>query len=559
MNKKVAIYIRVSTIHQVDKESLPFQRRELVNYAKYALGIEDYEIFEDAGYSGKNTQRPAYTEMMQKAKLGNFTHLLVWKIDRISRNLADFIAMFNELKKYNVIFLSKNEKFDTSSAIGEATLTIIMVFAELERKMTAERVTDVMISKANKGDWNGGRIPFGYDYNKETKEFSINENEARIVRLIYDYYIESKSMTKVADYLKANNFKNRNNNLFSTTGISIILNNLFYIGTYRYNYRKEGDRGRIKAEDEWITIPNHHIAIISLEQYDEVKSIKEINKKLMNSSGKLVTKKHTHIFRGMLTCVCGGNITASPGKTRVSGYTPSKYGCYNRIFGHKCTNSYISDPYLGNFVLNFVANLYKAYKSFGKTTNLTTFENKLLRGKTFDDIDKADGLDKIYACFKSQYAITQNNKFMQGILKQSNDLSADADQTILLNEHSKHKRALERLQNLYLYSDDTMSEAEYIEQKKQIEYNLQSIEKSLTNFQLRPQNDTEFLKLASCFILDQNLEDKREIDFVKLVTTIDSKIIQNFIQNMFQNFCIKNGKIIKLTLKNNIVVTFYYK
>ena len=132
MNKKVAIYIRVSTIHQVDKESLPFQRRELVNYAKYALGIEDYEIFEDAGYSGKNTQRPAYTEMMQKAKLGNFTHLLVWKIDRISRNLADFIAMFNELKKYNVIFLSKNEKFDTSSAIGEATLTIIMVFAELE-------------------------------------------------------------------------------------------------------------------------------------------------------------------------------------------------------------------------------------------------------------------------------------------------------------------------------------------------------------------------------------------------------------------------------------------
>lgn len=183
----------------------------------------------------------------------------------------------------------------------------------------------------------------------------------------------------------------------------------------------------------------------------------------------------------------------------------------------------------------------------------------MLRGKAFDDIEKADGLDKIYACFKSQYAITQNNKFMQGILKQSNDLSADADQTILLNEHSKHKRALERLQNLYLYSDDIMSEAEYIEQKKQIEYNLQSIEKSLTNFQLRPQNDTEFLKLASCFILEQNLEDKREIDFVKLVTTIDSKIIQNFIQNMFQNFCIKNGKIIKLTLKNNIVVTFYYK
>lgn len=148
----------------------------------------------------------------------------------------------------------------------------------------------------------------------------------------------------------------------------MILNNLFYIGTYRYNYRKEGDRSRVKPESEWITTENHHPPIISCEVYEEVKEIKSKNRKLMNSEKKIVNRKNTHVFRGLLTCVCDGNMTASPSKARVNGYTPSKYACHNRIFGHKCENPYVSDPYLGNFVLNFVSNLYKAYNSFGKTT-----------------------------------------------------------------------------------------------------------------------------------------------------------------------------------------------
>lgn len=151
--KKAALYIRVSTHYQIDKDSLPFQRNELINYAKYALGIDDYAIFEDAGYSGKNTDRPAYQDMMRRIRAKEFSHLCVWKIDRISRNLLDFAAMYEELKKFNCTFVSKNEQFDTSSAIGEAMLRIILVFAELERKLTAERVTSIMYSRANKGLW----------------------------------------------------------------------------------------------------------------------------------------------------------------------------------------------------------------------------------------------------------------------------------------------------------------------------------------------------------------------------------------------------------------------
>ena len=138
--QKAAIYCRVSTLHQVDKDSLPMQRQDMINYAKYVLGIEEYEVFEDAGYSGKNTDRPAFQAMMERIESGEFSHVLVWKIDRISRNLLDFATMYARCKKLGVTFVSKNEQFDTSTAMGEAMLKIILVFAELERNMTSERV-----------------------------------------------------------------------------------------------------------------------------------------------------------------------------------------------------------------------------------------------------------------------------------------------------------------------------------------------------------------------------------------------------------------------------------
>ena len=119
--------------------------------------------------------------MMSRIRSGEFTHLVVWKIDRISRNLMDFTAMYAELKDLHVTFISKNEQFDTSSAIGEAMLKIILVFAELERKMTAERVSAVALSRASDGKWNGGRCPYGYTHEKGTSVFTVNPEEAKIV------------------------------------------------------------------------------------------------------------------------------------------------------------------------------------------------------------------------------------------------------------------------------------------------------------------------------------------------------------------------------------------
>lgn len=100
--QKAAIYIRVSTHWQIDKDSLKVQRRELTAYVEMLLGIMDYVIFEDPGYSAKNTDRPDYQAMMDRIRTGEFTHLVVWKIDRISRNLLDFASMYDEIGRAHV-------------------------------------------------------------------------------------------------------------------------------------------------------------------------------------------------------------------------------------------------------------------------------------------------------------------------------------------------------------------------------------------------------------------------------------------------------------------------
>ena len=222
-HQKCALYVRVSTHWQIDKDSLPVQREDLINYAKYALNIDKYEIFEDAGYSAKNTDRPAFQQMMARLRTGEFSHLVVWKIDRISRNLLDFAEMYAEIKKLGITFVSKNEQFDTSNAMGEAMLKIILVFAELERNMTSERVTAVMLARASNGQWNGGRIPYGYNYDKETGSFTINETEASVINMIYDTYERVHSLLAVARTLKEKGILPRSGTPWNQTTISQML------------------------------------------------------------------------------------------------------------------------------------------------------------------------------------------------------------------------------------------------------------------------------------------------------------------------------------------------
>lgn len=564
---RVAIYVRVSTHYQVDKDSLPVQKEELIAYAKYVLNASSYEVFEDAGFSAKNTDRPDYQQMMSRVRDGEFSHVLVWKLDRISRNLLDFAAMYDELKKLGVTFVSKNEQFDTSSAMGEAMLKIILVFAELERKMTAERVTAVMISRAGNGQWNGGRVPYGYDYDKQTETFSINESEGAVVLRIYDLYEENNSLLFVAKALNAAGVRHRSGKEWTPTTVSLILKNPFYTGTYRYNYydmSKRGSRQDIKPEDEWVLVVDHHPAIVDVERWQKVGALLERNRRGWLYEGKTYTRKNVHVFAGLLTCgVCGSTMSATSNcRTHKDGYRPSNYACMNHRKNNLCTNKYISDTKIGPFVLNYISNLIRAKESFGKTTSPETLQKKLLRGEMFKDVVciKEHGLMELHALYKSQVS---GIKYTPPTATEDGEPQA-SERDILLAERRRLERALSRLKSLYLYSEEDMSERDYIIEKNnlsesltKVNARLDELEKGLTSqFSI---SDEELIAKASYFIMSQKLLDKRFVDYKRLLKETDPKILKDFINSVSSNFCIKNGRIESITFKNGIIHEFVYK
>ena len=565
---KVAIYIRVSTRWQIDKDSLPLQRDELPKYAELVLGIKKYEIFEDAGYSAKNTDRPAYQQMMARVRSGEFSHILVWKIDRISRNLLDFAAMYQELKDYGVTFVSKNEQFDTSTAIGEAMLKIILVFAELERNMTSERVSAVMLSRAEQGLWNGGRIPYGYRWDKELKTFFIVKEEAAVVKKIYELYRTTKSSLQVAKTLNEQGLLPRSGNPWTPATIGIILKNPFYCGKMRYNYRDEKkglNHWSVKDEAEWIMIDGHHPAIVDEDDWRNACKQLESRRRNQAVANRAYTRKNTHIFAGLLTCgYCGGNMGATVDRARSDGWRPSVYNCYRHRKFNDCKNKYVSDVTLGPFVLNYIANLIKARKSFGKTTSIETFQKKLLRGPIFADVERIEqaGLEEMYQLIKS--GRTEVSFVGPGGDSSHTQNSSAEERALLLSERRRKERALKRLTTAYLYDDTAIPEKDFIIERKRLSDSLAELDTRIAELDKNIANsfdlsDDEFISKASYFIVSQRLIDRRFVNYEAFIKAADPKIVRDFVTSVIQNFCILDGKIQTITFKNGIEHKFIYK
>lgn len=571
-SQKAALYIRVSTHWQIDKDSLPVQREELINYAKYALGIDKYEVFEDAGYSAKNTDRPAFQQMMARLRTGEFSHLCVWKIDRISRNLLDFAEMYSEIKKLGITFVSKNEQFDTSNAMGEAMLKIILVFAELERNMTSERVTAVMLSRASNGQWNGGRVPYGYDYDKDTSTFSINDSEAAVINLIYDTYEANQSLLYVARTLNEKGILPRSGTPWNPTTISTMLKNPFYTGVYRYNYHDETKSNgntsskHLKKQDDWVLVEDHHPAIISQARQSHVVDILENNRRSNRRSAKKYVRKNTHIFAGLLYCgYCGSQMQSTIDRERSDGYRPSIYSCSRKRRYDDCENKYISDIAVAPFVLNYIANILKAQNNFGRSTPIETFERKLLRGTMFADVDHIErvGLTEMYDMLRrgglsDSVYVSQRIKAID-----ANKETAD-ERDLLASEKRKKERALARLKSLFLYNDEAISERDYLLEKKSLEDSINGIDKRLDEIERSSSEhfsltDDEFMAKASVFIMTHQLQNKRFIEFDKLIKKIDSQVVKEFVGSVVQKIVIKDGRVTSIRFKNGLEHKFLYK
>ena len=226
-----AIYTRQS-VDKMDSISIESQ----LEYCKYETRGSPYKSYSDKGYSGKNTNRPAFEEMLGDIKQGKISRVIVYKLDRISRSILDFANMMEVFAEHNVEFVSSTERFDTSTPIGRAMLNICIVFAQLERETIQKRVADAYYSRSKRGFYMGGRIPYGFEKVKteidgiKTSKYVPIPDEAEQIRIMYSLYAdEDNSLGDIIAYFNKNGIKHLRGGMWSAGRISEILRNPIYV------------------------------------------------------------------------------------------------------------------------------------------------------------------------------------------------------------------------------------------------------------------------------------------------------------------------------------------
>ena len=564
----VAIYVRVSTGYQVDKDSLPFQKKELKAYCKHILHIDmsRVEIFEDAGRSGKNTKRPAYERMMQKVRAGLVSHVLVYKIDRISRNLVDFSLMYDDFKYNRVTFVSLNEQFDTSSAIGEAVLKIILVFAELERKLTSERVKDIMIGRANDGKWNGARVPYGWDWDSSAGCPVHSEKEAPFARAMYEMYLEVKSTGKIRDYNNAHKIPTKRGGEWTSKTVGDFLRNPMNKGDYRYNYR-ESARGRKKPADEIVYLEGVFDPLVDPEIWEKVNKIMDINRDQRNMGGLHPIEKNCNVFAGLIQCgSCGsGYLVGKKDKRRKNGFTPSLYYCGAKTRAIHCQNPNVSDVKIGPFVINYISAMVRVSNERQKIKSPEGLEEMLLSDKAvFADIMglSSDSLNTTFELLTGK-STTGGALWRADLVDQEGSAADPAEIENLKGQIRKYERAKERLEDAYYFSDDGMSEKEYLEKKNRFDSMRVSAEnklKELTETHIASGVDeSSFMKSASAFLLTHKIRAGSHIVYSDLAGMVEEESIKEFFNLVLDHITVKDRRVTEIVFSNGLSHKFIYR
>jgi len=295
-NAVAALYIRVSTDAQYEEGySVEAQQERLAAYAK-ALGIKNFEYYIDGGYSGSNLDRPEMKRLIEAAKAKKITHVIVYKLDRISRSQKDTLYLIEDVfLTHDVAFVSINESFDTSSAFGRAVVGILSVFAQLERENIFERTRMGMQKRVESGLWmGGGRVPYGYDYDHE-QGILVPNRDAENVRKIYELYLQGYSLQKISDMLglKYERLAQQILTRKSNAGF-IVYNGVEYKGL--------------------------HEPIVSEETYDKAMAM------LRERSAKRFVSSTSHLLTGLVYCgKCGAKMRYQ--KWGKNGY---KFVCYSQ-------------------------------------------------------------------------------------------------------------------------------------------------------------------------------------------------------------------------------------
>ena len=228
---RAAIYARVSSYNQLHGYSIEEQVR-LCRERCRLMGWEVKYIFKDEAVSGGSIDRPMFQRMLEKAMSGAFDVIVFWKLDRFCRSLVDLVNIERQLREWGVALHSVTEQIDTTTPVGRFNFRNLASAAELERDLIRERARMGMHALARQKRWPNKSPPLGYDLDDEGR-LKVNHEEAKLVRRIFELYIEHKSMAHVAYLLNKSGIKTKKGKKWTGMKVKEVLDNEIYRGKYR--------------------------------------------------------------------------------------------------------------------------------------------------------------------------------------------------------------------------------------------------------------------------------------------------------------------------------------
>ena len=232
-HKRCAVYCRVSSDERLDQSfnSIDAQREAGIAYvaSQKAEGwVLVPDFYEDPGFSGGNMERPGLKRLLIDIQAGKIDIVVVYKIDRLSRSLADFAKMVEVFDNHMVSFSSVTQQINSATSMGRLMLNVLLSFAQFEREVTGERIRDKIAASKRKGMWMGGSVPLGYRV--ENRALQIEPQEAELVQRIFEQFITEKSTTKIVKELNEQGIQTKRKKAFCKQSIYKILHNRTYIG-----------------------------------------------------------------------------------------------------------------------------------------------------------------------------------------------------------------------------------------------------------------------------------------------------------------------------------------
>jgi len=312
LSVRVAVYARQSVEDATSEFGSIEAQREAV--AAYVTSQREKgwtplaNVYEDGGYSGKNTARPAFQRLLADVDAGQVDVVAVYKLDRLSRSLSDFVALMARFRERNVDFVSITQQFDTTSSVGRLTLNLLATFAEFEREQISERTHDKMIAARRRGMWTGGAVPLGYDLVE--KRLVPNPAETEHVRWLFATYLTLGSLTRTLDAtskrgVRAKSWIGKSGKLvdrgaLDKNTLTRILTNPLYVGNQ-------------SAGDE--VVKGLHEATIDEKLWNAVAAQLRANH---NDGGAKTRNRYGALLRRLITCaVCGSTMQHTAGGGHV--------------------------------------------------------------------------------------------------------------------------------------------------------------------------------------------------------------------------------------------------